>query len=193
MGNKKGVKKGALKKEASKKDNPALKLSFIAITILMLLLVVLVFAAAKMQLGRISPDLNTPVEKSLPNGVDFMNLDEGALEGWTREQYYKEPIDEVVVLFASARIPGLAIIYYPKEERIVAGTPQMVVNGIRLFDGQTHQTAYAFARNGRQRFFYDGKMVAESDFDFYESGLTGMAVGAPELIVSESFVVEKIS
>ncbi|MFC1691065.1 hypothetical protein ACFL0W_02680 [Nanoarchaeota archaeon] len=123
-----------------------------------------------------------------PSGIDFpSDADGGTLAGWAGEAYFKEVIDNPVILFASANIPGLTMIYYPYEERLVAGTPQMVVEGIKLFKGEKHKLAYSFDKNGKQRIFLDDKLMAESDFKVQENELVGMITGAPELIISDAW------
>lgn len=119
---------------------------------------------------------------------DFPNDQQGVFVGQLNADYFKEPIDQIVVLFISARIPGLSIMYYPYEKRLVAGTPQMVAENIALFEGSPHEIKYAFQKDGNQQLWYDGDLVAETKFQLYgQSGITGAVTGVSEAFVSEGF------
>ncbi|MEK6969916.1 MAG: hypothetical protein AABW48_05810 [Nanoarchaeota archaeon] len=139
---------------------------------------------------KIPVDLNENLGQLTPQGIDFPHTKGGTLSGWAGSKYYKEPIDEVVILFASVTVPGLTILYYPQENKLVAGTPQMTATGIELFQGERHNLVYSFDLGKTQKIYYDGELKAESDFQLYGSELTGMVTGAPTAIVSESFEVE---
>jgi hypothetical protein len=116
---------------------------------------------------------------------DFPTAEQGSFIGQTNNRYFKEPIDEIVVLFSSVKVPGLSLVYHPQENKLLGGTPQMVVDNVVLFDDLPHRVGYSFERNGKQRLLYDGQIVAESDFVFYANYLTGNAAGQ-EFFVSES-------
>src|SRR3989344_3093948 len=119
-------------------------------------------------------DKNIPLEKNNP---DFKSNIEGALSGWTDEKYYKEPIDETIVLFSSEKIPGLAVIYYPLEKKLIAGSPPMVINNLSLFNGYKHHLGYIF-KESKQALFYDGQLIAASDFlPRTQNSFTGMTTG----------------
>ncbi len=143
-----------------------------------------------MQPEKIPVNLNENLGQLTPKGVDFPNTKGGTLSGWAGSKYYKEPIDDVIILFASANVPGLTLLYYPNENKLVAGTPQLTVEEIKLFQGERHNLVYSFDLGKSQRIYYDGILKAESDFQLYSSELTGMVTGAPTAIVSESFEVE---
>ena len=121
---------------------------------------------------------------------DFNSKMEGTLSGWTDEKYYKEPIDETIVLFSSEKIPGLSVVYYPTENRLVAGSPPIIVNNIHLFNGYKHHIGYAFKDN-KQGLFYDGKLIAAADFlPRLQNGFTGMVTGSYSSEVSPSIRIE---
>src|SRR3989344_1242645 len=73
---------------------------------------------------------------------DFPSTEEGTLAGTLKEVYFKEQIDPVVVLFASAKIPGLSLLYYPEKKMLVGGSPALVASEVSLFDGQKHSVLY---------------------------------------------------
>ena len=121
---------------------------------------------------------------------DFSSKMEGTLSGWTDEKYYKEPIDETIVLFSSEKIPGLSVVYYPAENKLVAGSPPIIVNNIHLFNGYKHHIGYAFKEN-KQGLFYDGKLIAAADFmPRLQNGFTGMVTGSYSNEVSPSIILE---
>lgn len=123
-----------------------------------------------------------------PPEIDFPDIKGGTFTGWAGEQYFTDAPDKVMVLFASSTIPGLAMLYYPYENRIVVGTPQMTIEGIELFKGQKHMVAYSFINGGEQKFYYDGELKASSEFELQAANeITGMAVGATETVISEQF------
>ena len=123
---------------------------------------------------------------------DFPNDQQGIFIGQLNNHYFKDPIDPIVVLFISARIPGLSMIYYPYEQRIVAGTPSMNIENVVLFDGTSHEVKYAFQKDGNQQFWYDGNLVAESRFIPAGSSITGAVTGVDQVFVSEGFAEVEI-
>lgn len=119
---------------------------------------------------------------------DFPSTEQGTFTGILQPEYPQEPIDQVVLLFASSKVPGLMLIYYPYEQRLIAGTPQMIIENIVFFDGQPHQIIYSFEQGGQQVLAYDGVPMAASDFHFYGgNAFTGMTLGMPEVVISEGF------
>ncbi len=124
---------------------------------------------------------------------DFPSSEAGTFIGILRPTYFKEPLDNIIILFASVRVPGMVLAYYPTEHKLIGGTPQMVADGITFFDGQSHELKYSFQRNGQQLLIIDGKVVASSPFISYRSTLTGAVAGIPEVFISESFETFKIS
>ncbi len=123
-----------------------------------------------------------------PEKIDFPSTEEGTLSGWMEGVYPKEPIDKEIVLFSSAKIPGLAIVYYHEENKLIAGTPKMNADGITLFDGEKHHLAYTFKRGGPQILFYDGQQVAASEFQHHlPTSITGMVTGPFTPIISKTF------
>ncbi len=124
--------------------------------------------------------------------IDFGSQDGGTIIGWAGENYFKEPVDDVVILFASAKIPGLTLIYYPQEEKIVGGMPQIVAKDIQLFNGEKHQVAYSFSSGGKQQIFYDGKKLAESEFLYLSDSITGATAGVRGSSVSWGFYKIKV-
>ena len=135
----------------------------------------------------LSLDKNIPLEKNNP---DFKSKIEGTLNGWTDEKYYKEPIDKTIVLFSSEKIPGLAVIYYPLEKRLIAGSPPMVIDNVYLFNGYKHHLGYVF-KDSQQGLFYDGQLIAASDFlPRTQNSFTGMTTGGYLSEVSTSIQLE---
>ena len=133
-------------------------------------------------------------ESISPPEIDFPDTKGGTFTGWAGEQYFSEAPDKVVVLFASATVSGLTMIYYPYENRIVVGTPQMSIEGIELFKGRKHMVAYSFINGGEQKFYYDGELKASSEFKMPTGNdITGMVTGAGEAIISEGFEKVEIS
>ena len=118
---------------------------------------------------------------------DFPSTAEGTFYGQVQPLYFKESMDHIVVLFASQRITGLALIYYPYQKRLVGGTPQMVAENINLFDGVAHDIIYSFKERGKQMMLYDNQIVAASDFTLNTpNSLTGMVVGPASAVLSRS-------
>lgn len=124
---------------------------------------------------------------------DFPSSEAGTFTGILRPQYFKEPMDNVIILFASVRVPGLIITYYPEDHKMVGGTPQMVADGITFFDGISHELRYSFQRNGQQLLLVDGKVVASSPFVSYRSTLTGAVIGTPDVFISKAFEKDTIN
>ena len=118
---------------------------------------------------------------------DFSSAEAGTLSGTLQEHYFKEQIDPVVVLFASARIPGLSILYYPEKKIMVGGSPALVATDISLFDGHKHVLMYSFKREGEQALVYDGAMVAWGKFKVADNSITGLVTGTAENSISEGF------
>lgn len=142
--------------------------------------------------------LNPPQELPMKETVeepqktnDFPSSREGTFVGTITGDTLAN--NEEVLLFHSANIPGLDLKYYPKELRLIGGTPVMSAEGITLFDGKPHQVAYTFQRFSKQRLFFDGAMVAESDFVWYSGYLTGLVIGTDSAFVSELVEDYKIS
>jgi hypothetical protein len=166
--NKLSVKKGKNKFNCSKSIFKKITLTTFLVTILFVLGFLsgwnILIQNYEKQLT-VSAVLDTPSQEQLTNKeIDFPNTEAGTFAGFAGEKYFREPIEEVVVLFASAKIPGIAIIYYPEEKKIIAGSPQMTIENIKLFNGVRHQIAYSFKKGDKQRFYYDGNLKAEMDF-----------------------------
>jgi hypothetical protein len=123
---------------------------------------------------------------------DFPSDKEGTFRGVLQKEYYKDSLDKIVILFASAKVPGLTILYYPDQNRIVAGSPQMSADNIVLFDGKHHELAYSFKENGDQTLYYDGNLVATSKFNPLKNSLTGLVTGTSESFVFDGFDEFKI-
>ena len=122
---------------------------------------------------------------------DFPSVEQGTFRGQLQKNYFKEPIDDIVVLFSSAKLPGMSLIYYPQEKRLAGGTPVMVAENVVLFDGVAHDIAYSFKKDGKQFLVYDGQLVGISDYQGYiPSVLNGMVIGTPITTISPS--MEKI-
>ncbi len=125
--------------------------------------------------------------------VDFPSAEAGTLVGTLHPRYFKEPLDNIIVLFASVKVPGLMLTYYPENHKIIGGTPQMVAEGITLFDGVPHELLYSFHEGGQQIIMVDRKVVAASNFVSYRNPLTGAVVGVSESIVSPAWEKVEIS
>lgn len=177
-------------------------IEIVLVLIIIALLLQLVFSPFSFKTNKISAEkdsqgnlIDVQTKKPLAlKELDFPSSDEGSLIAWTKESYFRQPVDKIVVLFVSARLPGLALIYYPEEKRLIGGTPQMAAEGISLFDGQPHQVGYIFKAKDKQQLIYDGRLVANSPFQLYsQSQLTGMFIGAVQPTVSESIYKIEIS
>ena len=119
---------------------------------------------------------------------DFPNTVQGTFTGILNAKYIKEELDPIIVLYVSSRLPGMAMIYYPQEKKLVCGTPQMVINDISLFDGAQHTLTYSFQNPGIQYFSYDNKILSQSDFHLnIPSLLTGNTVGVSEKFINPHF------
>ncbi|HLC89107.1 MAG TPA: hypothetical protein VJG49_03655 [Candidatus Nanoarchaeia archaeon] len=165
------------------------------IAILIAAVIVLSIKSAGKITGTIvASDLKGGKESISPPEIDFPDTKGGTFTGWAGEQYFTDAPDKVVVLFASATVSGLTMLYYHYEDRIVVGTPQMSIEGIELFKGKKHMVAYSFINGGEQKFYYDGELKASSEFRMPAGNdLTGMAVGTSNTIISEGFEKVEIS
>lgn len=156
--------------------------NFIQVVVVLFLIAVIIAISGKI--------IEKPQENALPETTqiqDFASIEQGTFTGNLKPNYFKEPIDQVIVLFASAKIPGLMLIYYPQGKQLIGGTPQMAVNGINLFDGVEHQIIYSFEKGGQQVIVYDGKPVVSSPFLLYKDLMTGMVAGIPEAVIWKGF------
>lgn len=125
--------------------------------------------------------------------IDFPSTEEGTFSGWLKKSYFKEPVDKEVVLFSSARIPGLTLIYHSEENRLSGGIPAMAAENILFFDKQRHHLVYTFKKGGWQYLYYDGQQVAASEFQPSLSKITGLITGTSSQAISESFEQIEIS
>ncbi|MBU0459312.1 MAG: hypothetical protein KKH52_02005 [Nanoarchaeota archaeon] len=168
----------------------------VIITVLIMVMVAFMLIFSFKSMGKTTGGIVSELEQqnSISSAeIDFPDTRGGTFTGWAGENYFVDAPPEVVVLFTSATVPGLSILYYPYQERIVVGTPQMVVEGINLFNGQKHMVSYSFTNGGEQKFFYDGQLVANSAFELYgQNSFTGMAV-LEEAVVFEGFEKVEIS
>lgn len=143
--------------------------------------------------SRLAAEAQQEAEKTSGQQLDFPSTVEGTFSAWVQERYFKDSVDPLIVFFSSEKIPGLSFVYYPEEQRLVAGMPPLVVEQVRFFDGQAHHLAYSFQRGGEQRLYYDGQLVGISSFVPKEkSFLTGMVVGTANNVVSEMLYDLKI-
>lgn len=191
------------KKRKAKKKVLVTNILLVAFALIIIaLLVQIIFSPIKLSPVKIiaqqtDPQTFTDIQTQQPISIetmDFPNPDEGTFSGWLKPNYFKEPIDPVVILFISAKIPGVSLMYYPKENKVIAGSPQMTAENIILFDGQKHQIVYAFKKGAQQYFFYDGSLVAGSNFKPYSpEQITGLITGVPQPQISELFYQIEIS
>ncbi|MDP3989689.1 MAG: hypothetical protein Q8Q01_00615 [archaeon] len=130
-----------------------------------------------------------PIDETLNSyPIDFPTTEAGTFSGILNENYFKEPIDSIVLLFASKKLPGFAIKYYSEEHKLVTGTPPMVAEDVFLFNGIKTQLVYTFKKDGEQVLFIDGLKVVSSSFKLNQGSLlTGMVTGSSELFVSDGF------
>lgn len=109
---------------------------------------------------------------------DFTSTEAGTLDGWIQTEGF--PTEGTIILFSSSKIPGLAIVYYPFEKRILAGLPPMIGESVDLIDGKNHHIIYSFEEGGQQALFIDEKVVASGNYQSYQNQMTGMVIGAIE-------------
>jgi len=121
-------------------------------------------------------------QKNVP---DFPSSKEGVFVGVIQQNPLPVSEGATVLLFRSVRVPKLVIAYNPAEQKIIAGTPVMVAEGINLFDGNVHKITYFFEKDGKQQLLVDGRMVAEKYFELEGNFLTGLVTGAGKGMVSE--------
>src|SRR3989338_6597652 len=143
---KKGVDTNPKKKEGKKRDNERrtnLKITkkplfFYGVFIIVIITVMIgLFFGVKIVVPQ--GDANSEEKSSLTeipsasSSTDFPSEEAGTLDGWVslNPQIVTE---DVVVLFSSGKIPGLAIVYYPKEKRVVAGMPPLIAENVELLD-----------------------------------------------------------
>ena len=183
-----------MKKRKVKKINHKTMIVGMVITILITAVVLLSIKSTGKVTGTVIASELEEKKSISPPEIDFPDTKGGTFTGWAGEQYFSEAPDKVVVLFASAAVSGLTMIYYPYENRIVVGTPQMSIEGIELFKGKKHMVAYSFINGGEQKFYYDGELKASSEFKMPTGNdLTGMVTGAGEAFVYEGFEKAEIS
>ena len=115
------------------------------------------------QAEQATPDTSIQDQEKEKEGKDFSSTEAGTLNGWL-EVPPNTPLDDTVVLFSSTTIPGLAIIYYPPQKRIISGLPPMVAEGVNLHDGQKHNLIYTFQKNGIQALLIDGQIASSADY-----------------------------
>lgn len=118
---------------------------------------------------------------------DFASEEQGTFGGQLRNNYPAENFDSIVVLLSSQKIPGLTLVYYPYEQKLTSGIPQMTAENIVLFDGQPHRVHYQFTKGGPQYLYYDHKVVASSNYQNLQTVLSGFMTGPPILFVSDLF------
>lgn len=167
--------------------------SVIASVITILLIITAISLSQTKIYHEIYQSLDQPIKPLTQKDLDFPNTKGGTFSGIAGTEFPEPPMKEVIVLFASVTVPGLALIYYPQENRLIAGTPQMIAEGIELFQGKKHELTYSFNKNGKQAIFYDGELKVESDFKLYNNDLTGMITGTSEVLISDGFDEIKIS
>jgi hypothetical protein len=183
----------------SKKSNKTLIITLLVVISLLFLSVMndeILFLRSGIEPSTINTEPEThipPPQEKVQDSNDFPSSEQGTFMAQTKNTYFKEPIDPIVVLLTSAKVSGLTLVYSPGERKLIGGTPQIVAENIDLFDGIAHEVGYAFNRNGKQTLLYDGNVVAESDFVSYGNFLTGNVAGASKFTVSESISTATIS
>jgi hypothetical protein len=132
-----------------------------------------------------SVEENIKLPEPLPENKDFPSIKEGTFVGTINGNNvvnYKK-----IILFQSAKISGLTLAYYPEKMMLFGGTPEMKAENINLFDGQVHQIAYTFKRFDKQKLYFDGVLVAESNFNSFPRHLSGLVTGVEKVYVSNLF------
>lgn len=134
-------------------------------------------------------DRNEPAPLAPEGNIlgDFENDQQGIFGGQLNNKYFKEPIDSIVILFSSETVPGLTLVYYPYEKKLVGGLPKMEVEDVVLFDDRPHWVGYQFKKDGKQYLYYDHEVVASSNFQIFGNTLTAFATGAPANYVYPGF------
>ncbi len=170
------------------KNNPTLTVStYSKITYLMLIIVFI--AVLLLGLSHLVKNIeNIPAAPTEVRIADFESAEEGTFNGQLLPTYFKDPIDPVIVLFASAKVPGISFIYYPYDSKLVVGSPPMSIENVKFFAGEGVLIGYIFKKDGNQYLYLDGQMVASSQFKLPESdSITGMVTGASKHAVSKGF------
>ena len=88
----------------------------VIITLIVIVLIALVLILSIKSAGKASFSIEYNSEEEIkgeesitPPQIDFQSTEGGTFTGWAGETYHEEKPDGVIVLFASATVPGLTI------------------------------------------------------------------------------------
>lgn len=113
------------------------------------------------------PAAQTESVATLAQGIDVENAEEGTLVitlAMPLDRIQNKPFDKVL-LFDSAYMEGLKLIYDVKGGYLVGGVPQMHSSRINVFDGNPHRIAYVYEkRKDMQMIVVDNNPVAVGRF-----------------------------
>ncbi|MFH1275533.1 MAG: hypothetical protein ABIH82_00315 [Candidatus Woesearchaeota archaeon] len=173
-----------MKKKSDKVVNSKNTLNWIVIIVAVVLISSTFFV---IDLFKEEPQTEVVTETVTGTINDFPSDQAGTLNGYLQVDP-NMPVENTIVLFSSAKISGLAMVYYPKQKRVVVGMPPMVADNVDLFDGKEHNVIYTFEKEGMQAFFIDKQIVVSGNYKPYSgAGITGMVIGISENIVSGLF------
>jgi len=132
-----------------------------------------------------------PTVISLAQGFDVDNAESGTLTitmAMPLERVKGENSVDKTLIFESAYIEGLQLVYDIAGQFLEGGVPQIQSTKITLFDGNRHTLAYSYDRTrGGQAIFVDNEPIAMGRYLGKKApgGITGAAVG-----VSKPYVLE---
>jgi len=178
-------------------DFKGYKAVIVSISVFVLLFVILLVTAPKdLEASFAAPEINNPIEEVEPDtdgkfltfdekyridGRDFPDDSGGTIEFFVdiEKGVFLENNPEIpryISFFESKSITGLAVSFDLADDRILAGLPLMKSKRI-ILDGELHQIVYSFQKAGEQAVFFDGELVAASEYKGSNANaITGMAV-----------------
>lgn len=115
------------------------------------------------------PDLTQSNEGTVI--IDFRAVDEDVNVGGI--------LPTKILLFRSRKVSGLVIYYLYHEKKIRGGLPKLTTPEVNLLDGMLHKIVYTFKKDDKQKFFFDGNKISESDY-IPQIPITGFAVKQTE-------------
>jgi len=132
--------------------------------ILILFILAMFFLASKLEQKKetiiilkeqdIYPDLTQSNEGTVI--VDFKAVDQDVNVGGV--------LPTKILLFRSRKVSGLVIYYLYNEKKIQGGLPKITTPKVNLLDGVLHQIAYTFKKGDKQRIYFDGEKISESNY-----------------------------
>lgn len=113
------------------------------------------------------PVVKTESIATLAQGIDVQNAEEGTLVislAMPLDRIQSKPFDKVL-LFDSAYMEGLKLIYDVNGGYLIGGVPQMYSSKINIFDGGMHKIAYVYEKKrNHQMILVDNNPVAVGRF-----------------------------